>query len=239
MKKTVFLLVFVIMLTSCKKPIESKYKEAYTAWQSEMNAIGSEHNVALTIMDGFQQKIDGHKKRISEFSAYITDATKKGIKGGKLEKEILEKCNENFKKHTHFGVFLNNLSALQGVFENKPFTLSAIESAKVESFSSVKDAIKFWTAEADVINAGHDKALGILGNLKNHIHNHQKEIAQFTTKIEELKGQADIAAGASKADELKTIEADLNGNYEFNKKKHDHFKGFLENLKVVQKQFEG
>lgn len=238
MKKVVFLLAFVTMLTSCKKTEESKYKEAYSTWKSEINTVEAGHEQALSIVDGFQQKINGHKKRLKEFSTYIADATKKGIKGAELEKEILAKCNENFKKHAHFGVFLNNLSALQGVFENKPFTLSEVENAKVESFGSVKDAIAFWTAEADVINAGHNKALGIIGDLKNHIGNHQKEIAQFTTKIEELKGKADIANKANKTSELKVIEADLNRNYKLNKTKHKHFKGFLENLETVQKQFE-
>ena len=238
MKKAILLLAFVTVLTSCKTE-ESKYLEAYNTWKGEINTIEAGHEEALSIMDGFQQKIDGHKKRLSEFSTYIADATEKGIKGAELEKEILTKCNENFKKHAHFGVFLNNLSALQGVFENKPFMLSAVEDAKVESFDSVKDAIAFWTAEADVINAGHNKALGVIGDLKKHIHHHQKEINQFTTTIEALKGKADIANKDSKAEELKTIEADLDNNYELNKKKHEHFKGFLENLKVVQKQFEG
>lgn len=238
MRKLVATLVLVVIFASCKKTEESKYKEAYNTWKSEINKVEAGHEDALSIMDGFQQKIDEHKKRISEFSTNIDDALKKGIKGAELEKEILEKCNKNFKKHAHFGVFLNNLSALQGMFENKPFTLSAVENVKVESFGSVKDAINFWTAETANINAGHNKALGIIGDLKKHIHHHQKEISQFTTKIEELKGKADIADKANKDDELKEIEKKLNINFESNKKKHDHFKSFLNNLILVQKQFE-
>ena len=238
MKRIVAVLAFVTMFASCKKTEESKYHEAYDTWKSEINTVEAGHEQALSIMDGFQQKINNHKKSINEFSSYIAEASKKGIKGAKLEKEILTKCNENFKKHSHFTGFLNNLSALQGVFENKSFTLSAVENIEVENFSSLKDAVSFWTTEADVINAGHNKALSVIGDLKNHIHHHQKEIGQFTQKIEELKGKADIASKASKGEELKEIEADLNNNYKLNQKKHEHFIGFLDNLKAVQKQFE-
>ena len=105
MKKIVFVFAFAMMLTSCKKE-ESKYQKTYDTWKSEMNEISNGHDEALSIMDGFQQKIDNHKKRISEFSMYISDVSKKGIKGAELEKEILSKCNENFKKtHTFYRFF--------------------------------------------------------------------------------------------------------------------------------------
>lgn len=249
MKKLIFLFAIIGLLASCKKESQSeKYKEIYNKWSSEMDSINNGHDTALSIMDGFQQKIENHKKSIREFGAYI-DSTKLEIatlKGKSKQKEvtelegkILEVCNKNLKKHEHFGVFLNNLSALQGIFESKSFALTALpDEAAIKKFTSLDEAVTFWTGEMAAINEGHDKGLGIIKELKGHIHHHQKEIAGFTQKIEELKGKADIAAKDKKNEELKTIEADLENNYTLNSKKHAHFLGFLENLKTVQQQFE-
>lgn len=225
MKKAALLLLVLATTFSCT---DEKYNKIYDSWKTEMVEINKGHTEALSILDGFKQKIDDHKKRLKEFTAFIETETANGTKGNaKLEEDILKKANENIKKHEHFSYFLNNLSATQGVFENKPFELQTIpDESNIKKFNSLKDATSFWIAEKDNINAGHNKALSIIADLENHIHNHQKAIKEFTQKI------------GNEPKDKKAME-ELENNYNLNKKKHNNFVSFLGNLKQVQQEFEG
>jgi|AntAceMinimDraft_14_1070370.scaffolds.fasta_scaffold09974_2 septal ring factor EnvC (AmiA/AmiB activator) len=227
MKKTAILLLVLITLFSCKN--ESKeYDKIYNSWKGEMAEIKKGHTETLSILDSFEQKIDDHKKRLKEFTTFIDAETSKGTENvSKLEEDIVNKANVNIKKHEHFLVFLNNLSALQGTFDNKPFELSIIpDESAITKFNSLNEATSFWINEKNNINDGHNKALSIIEDLKNHIHYHQKEIKEFTQKIEEAK-------------KGKKAVSELEDNYNSNKNKHEHFVGLLANLKQVQRQFEG
>lgn len=225
MKKAALLLLVLATTFSCT---DEKYNKIYDSWKTEMVEINKGHTEALSILDGFKQKIDDHKKRLKEFTAFIETETANGTKGNaKLEEDILKKANENIKKHEHFSFFINNLSATQGVFENKPFELQTIpDENNIKKFNSLKDATSFWIAEKDDINAGHNKALSIIADLENHIHNHQKAIKEFTQKI------------GNEPKDKKAME-ELENNYNSNKKKHNNFVSFLGNLKQVQQEFEG
>ncbi len=226
MKKTATLLFVLVTFLSCKND-DKEYQKIYDSWKVEMVDINSTHSEALSILESFEQKIDTHKKKLQEFTVYIDTNTSKGtINSSKLEEDILRKANINIMKHEVFSVFLNNLRVLQGVFENKPFELVITpEESEIRKFNSLNEATTFWINEKNYINDEHDKALLIIKDLKNHIHHHQKEIEEFTQKIEEQKIEA------------KAI-AELKENYNSNKKKHEHFIEFLINLKQIKQQFE-
>jgi hypothetical protein len=225
MKKATILLLVLATTFACKN---EKYNKMYDSWKTEMIEINTGHTEALSILDRFKQKIDGHKKRLKDFTTLIETETTNGTKSDmKLEEDILKKANLNIKKHEHFSFFLNNLSALQGVFEDKPFELYSIPNeSDIKKFNSLKEATSFWITEKDNINAGHNKALSIVSDLENHIHNHQKAIKEFTQKF-----------GNEPKD--KKAMTELENNYNSNKKKHNHFVSFLGNLKQVQQEFEG
>lgn len=225
MKKSAILLILTVALFSCKN---EKYNKINDSWKSEITEINKGHTEALSILDGFKQKIVGHKKRLKDFTTLIETETANRTKNDmELEKDILKKANLNIKKHEHFSYFLNNLIALQGVFEDKPFELYEIPNeSDVTKFNSLKEATSFWVAEKNNINAGHNKALSIISDLENHIHNHQKAIKEFTQKIENEPKD-------------KKAMTELENNYNSNKKKHTNFVNFLANLKQVQQQFEG
>ena len=227
MGKAAILLLAFATLVSCKSECK-KYNEVYKKWKGEMTEISKGHDEALSILNSFQLKIDQHKERLKKFTMYVDAETSKGTKNvAKLEQKIVKESNVNIKEHEHFLVFLNNLRALQGTFENKPFELNSLpEENDVKKFSSLKEATAFWINEKDNINEDHNKALSIITNLEDHIHHHQKEIKEFTSKID-----------AEKKD--KKAKSELEKNYTSNKVKHDRFVAFLKNLKQVKEQFEG
>ncbi|MDG1328806.1 MAG: hypothetical protein P8P27_01080 [Flavobacteriaceae bacterium] len=226
MKKIAIILLIFATLSSCKND-NKEYNKTYDSWKTEMSQIKIGHTEALSILDNFDQIIYNHKKRLKEFTAFINTQTSKEIENSsKLEEDIVSEANINIKKHEHFMVFLNNLSALQGIFENKIFELYSISNlTPFPQFNSLNQATKFWLNEKNIINDDHNKALSIIKELKNHIYNHQKEIKEFTEKIEKYKIE-------------KKAVSKLEDNYNLNKIKHDQFVLFLNNLKTVQQQFE-
>ncbi|BDD07716.1 hypothetical protein FUAX_01480 [Fulvitalea axinellae] len=234
MKRTAILLFAFALLFSCNNKNKESDK-TYDSWKMEMAEIRKDHSEALSILTGFEKKIDTHKERLKEFASYI-DGSKKEIatlrakkkqkEASALEKKIIESADKNMKKHIHFVSFLDNLMAAQGTFEGKKFNLIPVpEDNAVTKFNSLDDAIAFWMKEKNNINTGHDKALSIIMDLKNHIHQHQAEIKAFSEKIANQKGQ--------------NVTPELEDNYKENKKKYDEFVPLLKSLKQIQQQFEG
>ncbi len=223
-KSTLLLTLILLVLFSCEN---NNDKKVIDSWKTEMNLIKQGHQEALSILDGFETKINTHKKDLSDFTSHFENEVANGTKSDpSLEDELVKKINENIIKHEKFALFLNNLRALQGSFENKSFELQDIPAENtISNFASLKDATTYWVLEEDNINAGHNEALSIIRDLEDKIFNHQKLIQDFTTKIQNER------VGKREIEELKT-------NYSINKDKHENFMRFFNNLKKVQEQFE-
>ena len=247
MKKICILLVSVLLFISCEQK-EYKYNTLYNQWKGEMTDVNNAHGEALTILDGFSKKIDHHKAAIKQFGENIVNmkaqttslsAANKKKELIEIETDLIKNSEENAKKHNHFIQFLNGLTAVKNELENDPKTKTeAIKEMAMPASKNYADLLNYWTKEMVSINKGHDQGLAVIGNLKQHIENHENKISEFGYQIEADKKKADEMAKSGKDAELEKLDNEMQANYDENMKKHKHFTMFLEELKKVQAQFE-